>query len=103
MWAAVSSASQDWSWRVIYSLWEGERAGDPEKGAGQGKLGHWRGEGWWESSSALGQAKGKVGGGPWERQVAGGYQRLLWGCVLAHEPHVTENRSWGRGDVPLQP
>ena len=45
-WAAVSSESRGWSWRVIYSLWGGERAGDPEKGTGQGELGHGEDEEW---------------------------------------------------------
>lgn len=47
-WAAVSPETQDWLWRVIYSLWRGERAGDPEKGTEQGELGHGLGKGQWE-------------------------------------------------------
>ena len=88
---------------MIYSLCGGERAGDPEKGSRQGELGHGEDEGWWESTRAVGQAKGMVGGGPWERRVAEGYQRFPWGCVLARAPHVTDNGSLGRAAVPFQP
>lgn len=80
--ASVSSESGGWSQRVIYSLWGGERAGDPEKGAGQGDLGHVEDEGWWESTGAAGQAEGKVGGahgsGGWQRGTGGSRGAACW-------------------------
>lgn len=80
---------------MIYSSQGGARAGDPEKGSGHGALGHRQGEGWWESTSAASQAKGKVGG-PWEwgcQGVAEAPVGLCAGLCTPHHPQQVPGES----------